>query len=188
MSRALLVLVTGAPCTGKTSLARRIAAELRLPFISKDGIKVSLFESLGWKDREWSRRLDTATYEILFYAVEAQLLAGRSLVVESNLKPALHTARFKSLQDAYGCAALQILCETEGDTLIARFDARAASGKRHPGHCDDVLRRELREMLEDGRYGLLGIDGESAIIDTTDFGAVDLSEVIEEARRLASQE
>ena len=57
MTRPLLIVVTGAPCAGKTTLARRIAETFRLPLIAKDDIKESLFDSLGWKDREWSKQL-----------------------------------------------------------------------------------------------------------------------------------
>ena len=52
-----LVVVAGPPGTGKTTLAAKIAEDFRLPLITKDGIKESLFDSLGTGDREWSRKL-----------------------------------------------------------------------------------------------------------------------------------
>src|SRR5213079_1899630 len=97
----LLIIVSGPRCTGKTTLARGIAAELGLPLITKDGIKELLFDSLGWSDRDWSRRLGRATYPLLYYFVEAQLRAGRSHVVESNFYPAYSAEAFRALRRAH---------------------------------------------------------------------------------------
>jgi 2-phosphoglycerate kinase len=55
MHRPLLVIITGPPAAGKTTLGRQLAGALSLPFIHKDGIKEILFDVLGWRDRAWSR-------------------------------------------------------------------------------------------------------------------------------------
>ncbi len=42
MASPLLIIVTGPPCSGKITLGRRLAQELQLPFLYKDGIKEPL--------------------------------------------------------------------------------------------------------------------------------------------------
>lgn len=89
MSKLAVVIITGLPCTGKTTLARRIGSELSLPVVGRDDIKERLFESLGWKDREWSRMLGRASWDLLYYLVRAgagsDLLQRRWRVIFSGV-------------------------------------------------------------------------------------------------------
>ena len=173
MAKPFVLIVTGPPSSGKTTLGRRIADDIRLPFLNKDGIKELLFDTLGWSDRAWSKRLGAATYEILFHIVEAQLHAGASLVVESNFHPTYHNETFISLQKVYRFAAFQIRCVADGDVLFARFKARAESGERHPGHVEALNYGEFEELLRRGRDDTLDIEGEIYELDMTDFDAID---------------
>jgi len=179
---AMLMIVGGAPCTGKTTLARRLAEALRAPLFSKDGVKVPLFDALGWRDREWSRRLDGAAYGVLFATLDEELRAGRGVMAEANFKPAQHREPMLEMMRKRRGRAVEVFCSTETETLLRRFDERAASGQRHPGHCDRALRDELRAMVEDGRYGPLGLGGPLLEVDTTRFAEEDWGRVLAWAR------
>jgi predicted kinase len=89
----LLVVVTGAPGPGKTTVAQALAAELELPLVTKDDVKEALFDALGTGDREWSRRLGRAAYDVLFVMARRLLEAGTSCVLESNFSTEDHTRR-----------------------------------------------------------------------------------------------
>ena len=89
MPRPCLVIVTGPPGSGKTTLARRLARDLRLPLIAKDDIKETLFDALGWRDREWSMRLGHASTEVQYHMLARELDAGQSVVAESAFIPPL---------------------------------------------------------------------------------------------------
>ncbi|MGA7732343.1 MAG: AAA family ATPase, partial [Chloroflexia bacterium] len=82
MTQPLLIVITGLPGTGKTEMGRYLARELNLPLIYKDGIKETLFDSLGVGDWEWSRKLGSTTYSLMTYILEALMPAGISLVLE----------------------------------------------------------------------------------------------------------
>src|SRR5262252_6392146 len=84
MATPLLVLVTGPPAAGKTTVAWEIAARLGLPLVAKDTIKEALYDALGVGDLEWSTRLGGATFAVLWALLEDSLRAGASVVAEAN--------------------------------------------------------------------------------------------------------
>lgn len=177
--RPVVVIVGGPPCAGKTTLARRLAADLGLPLMCKDTIKEVLFEVLGASDRAASRRLGGASMELLYAFVEAQLAAGQSCVAEANFDPAFGTPVFKRLARDYPHIAVQVNCVADPAVLAERFRRRALSGKRHPGHQDHRLAfgQEPPEPGLDasipGRIPPMEIGGHVIELDTTDLDQVD---------------
>ncbi|MFN8491079.1 MAG: ATP-binding protein [Caldilineaceae bacterium] len=174
----LVVLISGLPCTGKTTLGRRLAQELSLPFVHKDGIKELLFDHLGWQDRAWSKALGRVSSELLYYFAEVQLAAGRSLLLESNFDPTFATPKFRALQTQYGFTPVQIFCKAADAVLLQRFQQRAESGERHPGHVDHLNYAEFQAIMQQGVLAPLAIGGELIEVDTTDFQQVDYTKLI----------
>jgi predicted kinase len=157
----LLLIVTGLPCSGKTTVARKIAAELGLPLLTKDDIKERLFDTLGWSDRNWSRKLGGATYELLYYVIETMLASGISLAVESNFPPLETQERLRKIKEKTSFRAAIIECVAQSDVLQERWRHRAERGSRHPGHNDAAALEEFLAHIDahtgsDG-YGRLGV-------------------------------
>src|SRR5713226_1916405 len=122
--RPLLVLVSGAPASGKSTLARRLAANLRLPLIAKDLIKETLFDALGTPDREGSAELSLASFRLL-YAVLGQLVeADVGVVVDCNLHRGRSEAELSHLLDRSN--ALLIHCQTSYFEIARRYQRRVA--------------------------------------------------------------
>ena len=85
-----LLLLTGAPASGKTQLARRLLERYGACGCSKDEIKELLFDHLGERDAAWSGRLSDASFALLF-AFAPRLLSGRRLLVmEGNFRSGEH--------------------------------------------------------------------------------------------------
>lgn len=180
MHNPIVIIVTGPPGAGKTTLAKRLARALSLPLIDKDSIKEILFDTIGWRDREWSMKLGGASFEILFHLLESQLEAKKSAVVETAFIPRFHTARFLELEGRYGFEPIQVLCTANATALFERFKRRVASGERHPGHVDHLMAYEpFAEAMESGKYGVLEIGGPVLEVDTTDLEQVDYQNLVE---------
>lgn len=178
----LLVVVTGPPASGKTTIARTLSRELELPCFSRDVLKEILFEELGWSDRTWSQRLGRATWPLLYSVVGEQLRAGRSLIVEANFDPSFAAAEFARLPS---CRAVQIYCTANSETIRERFAARARDGSRHPGHVDDSISAEIAAGLDVGRWAPLDLDGERIDVNTSGDEPVQLAEIATRIRSLA---
>ena len=145
-----LLCITGWPATGKTTLAKRLAAELKCPLFTKDEIKERLFDTLGVGDREWSSRLSSASYALCLDLAERTLAAGLSCIVEANFKPVPWAARIQALIQRTACAAYQVHCRAPLAVIKTRFNARA----RHPGHLDHLLCAELEQRSVDEQQAL----------------------------------
>ncbi|HET7034588.1 MAG TPA: AAA family ATPase [Thermomicrobiaceae bacterium] len=181
-----LLILLGPPASGKTTLGRRLASELRLPFYSRDDFKERLFDSLGWSDRAWSRRLGMASWELFWQVIATQLAAGQATIVETNFRHPRDSERFQRLASRFPLTPLQINCVTRGDVLIERHRARSSSGERHPGHVDHLasVQAELLSELLAGRSAPLDLGGQVIELDTTDFAAIDHARLLATIHRL----
>jgi len=121
-----LVYVSGAPGSGKTSLAFPLAAELGYALLAKDRIKETLHDALGAPepDRVWSRRLGGAAMELL-WALAADAPA---VVIEANFRPYSEYERAK----LSGLAAhpVEVHCVCPLEVALQRYNARVS----HPVH------------------------------------------------------
>jgi predicted kinase len=163
-----LIIVNGAPASGKSSLAESLGEQLGFPTITRDAIKESLVDSLGAPDETTLHELGAAAYSVLSVIVDRLLQAGVSIVIESNfshgvgerdLLPFLQRAR-----------AMQIICEAPADVLVDRYRERDEQGERHPGHQEATPEtlEDLETSIVDGRYDPLKLDIPLIRVDTTD--------------------
>ncbi len=166
-----LVIVGGAPATGKTTLAVALGTSLGLPVITKDDVKEALAEPFATGDREWSRRLGWAASRVLYVIAERLLVAGAGVILESNFRrefeaPLATLARY--------APTVVIVCRVPDTLRRHRFEERAARG-RHRVHIDDAITAEWNE--DDAEF-LIDIDEPRLIVDTTDGYKPDLERVV----------
>ncbi|HEX2913021.1 MAG TPA: ATP-binding protein [Chloroflexia bacterium] len=186
MAEPLLLLVAGAPGSGKTTVANRLAQALNLPLLVKDGIKETLFETLGYSDLEWAGKLSLTTYNLLYFFLEIELRAGHSLIVESNFDRKLHESRMHELRQKYPFDIFQLYCRADDSTILERYSQRGETEGRHPGHLDHLRTEDLKLALEEGRYDPLELGGITRIVDTTDFTKIDYASLLDEIKAALS--
>lgn len=161
-----LVIVSGAPGSGKTTLAAPLAARLGLPLFAKDTIKESLHDVLGNPGEDhtaWSRKLGAAAMELLWrLAADAP-----ACVLESNFQPGHERQRRMLRELSAGGALVEVHCSCPIEVAAARYAERDRSASRHGVHHND-FRPEV-QALYPGPVGL----GPVLEVDTT--GPIDLA-------------
>lgn len=188
MNKSVIVLITGMPATGKTTLGKTLSEKYLFPFISKDALKERIFDALGWSDKDWSLKVSAASHRIMDYVIEEELKAGQSIILESNFKHAIDSARFTKMQSRFGCEVVQILCWAKGEVVFERFMKRIGTTERHPGQVEKISPEEIRRgfVAANGKDVPLDIPGKTIELDTTDTEHIDYSEIynaIEAAQR-----
>ena len=173
----LLIIVNGRPCTGKTTLASMLSRDLGIPLFTKDAIKEILGEVLGAEDRSASRRFGAAAIALMYHQAETVLTSGLPAIIESPLIPEFAEREIEELRNRTGCRTLQIFLRADPAVILERFRSRPREGVFF--HED-----ELRELAETVTTELKPVPatGETLIVDTTDFRAVDFTTIAEQAR------
>jgi predicted kinase len=122
------VVVSGAPGTGKTTVAELVAHQLTLPLLSLDVIKEVLGDSLGLGDENWSDRMGNAAAEVLFRLAAS----SPGVVCEGWWR---RERRERALREFAGW--IEVFCWCDPETAAKRVRARA-TGARHRIHRDVI--------------------------------------------------
>lgn len=174
-----LILINGKPGVGKTTLAAQLKESVAVPILTKDNIKEFLFDTIGYSDREWSKRVGKVSIEMLFTYVDIFLGLGQDIIIENAFWKEFAGPQLAAIIKETHAECLEIYCFTDQKTRMARHDHRMADGSRHSGHDDTLL--VLDDTIDDDRYKALEI-GEVIMVDTTQLGVPGYAEIINKVK------
>jgi predicted kinase len=163
----LLVVVTGPPGSGKTTIAGRVRDLTGLPLIAKDAIKERLGEELGVTERADSKQLGAAVFGLMGDLMRELLEHGVSFVLEGNF-----SAAYPLFDDMPPARIVQIHVTAPRDVLLERMRERDA--ERHPVHYDAEAADEIVERLQRGEWEPLPLGGELIRVDTAQSPDLDV--------------
>lgn len=169
----LLVLVSGPPGAGKSTLAHQLAEQLTLPLISIDSLKASIARELDVTEHGRGGAAGQRAFVLAGALVRQCLDAGASVILEKAWQ------RGRSEQDLLPLLALargvQVHVTAAPEVAVERGLARAP----RPGLVDMA---EVRRQVESGEldwdsFAPLDLDVPLVVVRTDD-GPIDLEAVL----------
>lgn len=131
--RPILILVSGVPGGGKTTLARQLADHLRVPHLNKDVIR----DGLWFTSRDRQRDLTPRAFELFFAVAESWLATGVSLVADQTLYRGVSEDDFSRVVSLADSVNIVVRCGDARD----RFEAKMAADPRN-------TTESVRRMME----------------------------------------
>jgi predicted kinase len=161
VSTPALVVVSGAPGSGKTTLAHTVARHVGCPAVCRDEIREGMAHA-GTADPTMRRTLDT-----FFDTLGVLLRAGVTVVAESAFEDRLWRPILSPLA---GLATIRIIrCTADARVARDRIARRLATDRHRAAHRD----RELLRGLDDGTRSLadwtpIALSVPTLVVDTSD--------------------
>lgn len=192
-----IIVLTGMPATGKSTVCRALTREFGFPIVEKDAIKEQLFDTLGFSCYAEKRALDHAANAVVIHMVERILEAGGSAIVDNNFDTE-SGRKFSALLERYAPKCACVFLRGDLDVLHERYTKRDNSHQRHLGH---VLQEHYPPREGDSLYYTMtkdefyekfmkrGMDsftcpGGRIEVDTTDFSRVDTDAIVAEVKKM----
>jgi predicted kinase len=173
---AALVIISGPPGAGKTSLAGEISRELGLAMLAKDMFKEAIFDHLPGADTSDAHRLGIASVGMMYSFARHQLENGVGIILESTFD------RGKAEEDVSPLLELAnaviVHCSAPPGLILERFEARADDPDRHEVHRDEAHVDALEQNLAAGIYEPMDLGIPTIEVDMTHPDEVEIRELI----------
>lgn len=192
-----VIVLTGMPATGKSTVCRALTKEFGFPVVEKDAIKEKMFDTVGFKCYAEKRALDHAANAVVIHVVEEILKTGGSVIVDNNFDTE-SGKRFSEVLEKYAPKCACVFLKGDLDVLHERYTVRDNAHARHLGH---VLQEHYPPREGDSLYYTMtrdefyekfmkrGMDsfvcpGGRIEIDTTDFSKVDTDAIVASVKKM----
>lgn len=140
INKSKLILISGAPASGKTTLSREIAERFTLPVFGSDTIKEIMYDGLDWGSlsEKTLGNMGKTSFELLYYVMRSCLKSTMAIVVEANFHPDWNNERISAMISESNAEVFYVYCKAEREVIEKRFRERALSNERHVGHRDAI--------------------------------------------------
>lgn len=187
-----IIVLTGMPASGKSTIAKKLSAEFNIPILEKDALKEELFDTIGFECYAEKRKLDIAANAVLLNVVDTLLSKNIPMIIDNNFDTDSQE-RLKEILERHQCTAITLFFGGETDAFYKRYVERDNEHKRHLGHVlqehyppregesldYEMTREEFSEKFEKRGMNQFDCPGYRINIDATNPEQVDVDALIE---------
>jgi predicted kinase len=168
MPRPFIIVVTGRPGSGKTTLAHTVAQRIHCPALCRDEFKEGYVHTLGGTHASLGTDLNQRLYDIFFETVAFVVAKQISIVIEAAFQHAAWAPKLIPLR-AVAHVSL-IVCTTDPQRARVRWRERlAADPTRERFHGERVVTTApAGSELVNYAYHPPAMDVPTLMVDTTD--------------------
>ncbi|MEE9415125.1 MAG: AAA family ATPase [Acidimicrobiales bacterium] len=145
--KPFVVVISGAPGSGKTTLAQELSRRLHVPQISRDDNKTGLHVTQDSNDPSEVWRSAERAFELFYFVASNYLRAGVSVMIEAAFHAGRSEADLNFLAELGTCIHISLITPTE--VSLNRYRERALAGQRHPAHNDLAFAEQMESGSKD---------------------------------------
>ena len=129
--KTYLILVTGLPASGKTTIATHLAKDLGLQYVGKDQYKIEMYEKYGFSSAKEKKILNEKSEGRMYSKLYALLQNGENVVFDKWI--CKDYSRIDAIVKELGLEVVVIYLNCKVEVAVRRYNSRIDSGERHIG-------------------------------------------------------
>jgi predicted kinase len=185
--RSSLIVVHGAPASGKTYFSHWLSRQLNLPVLSKDDIKEELFSHFDYSSVEQSKNIGAASFDLLWLWLSKLMPHGQDLIIETAFFAKYSQPKIIDLAQNHNYRIIQIFCHADEQVRHQRYIDRAHGSARHPGHMDKQRLAEFNTRAAN-EYQAMDLPGTLITLDTTSLDDLSYQDVLQQVTQELNRE
>lgn len=179
-----VIIISGSPATGKTTLAKAIQSKLKYELITKDQFKEKLFESDGRSNIIHNSWYENEAKSLFRSEIRDKINKNKSIIIESNFVPNKDKKHMAEL--LRNVDIVEIYCFANPWITLKRFISRNESGSssKHPMHHDRMWYGQMFLIAIKvsfgfkNTFGALDLTDNTLWVNTNSFQDIDTEEII----------